>query len=383
MPNAARRELFEASPAEIGADADAHRLGVALGATLYMPGTRPQLADDVRRRAATGLLSVVLCLEDSVADRDLPAAERNVVEQVRRLATDGGREQAPLLFVRVRTAEQLRDLSARMGPAGARLTGFVLPKFSPRTAPEFLAALAQAEQHTQAPLWAMPVLESPEIVFDESRRQALHELATLLEPHRERIVAVRVGAADLAGLFGLRRVRGVSVYDVGVLRSVLADIVNILGRADGSGYVLAGPVWEHFAAPERLFRPQLRRTPFADNHDLELRERLLDDDQDDLLREIVLDKANGFTGKTVIHPSHVAPVHAMLVVSHEEHQDAAAIAATVGGGASGSSYRNKMNEAGPHRAWALRLLERAQVYGVARAGVGVVELLTALEHPGR
>lgn len=378
LPADLRRDLFEVEPGELSLDAPARLLGVAAGATLYMPGSRPQLASDVGRRAADGALSVVLCLEDSVADAELAAAERNVVAAVRVLAERDGRGSPPLLFVRVRSAAQLDDLAARLGPALGRLTGFVVPKFTATSGPAFLAALDRAEQRAGRRLSVMPVLESPEIVFDETRRSALHEIATLLEPRRDRVAAVRVGAADLGGLFGLRRVRGVSVYDVGVLRTVLADIVNILGRSDGTGYVLAGAVWEHFAAPERLFRPQLRRTPFADSDSEDLRARLLDDDQDELLREVVLDKANGFTGKTVIHPSHVAPVHALLVVSHEEYADACAIAAAVGGGASGSSYGNKMNEAGPHRAWALRLRERAELFGVAREGVGVVDLLAAL-----
>jgi hypothetical protein len=37
-----------------------------------------------------------------------------------------------------------------------------------------------------------------------------------------------------------------------------------------------------------------------------------------------------------------------------------------------------MNEAGPHRAWALRLLERAAAFGVRARGTGAVDVLTAL-----
>jgi C-C_Bond_Lyase of the TIM-Barrel fold len=43
-------------------------LSVALGATLYMPATRPSLAADIVKQAAAGVTSVVVCLEDAIAD---------------------------------------------------------------------------------------------------------------------------------------------------------------------------------------------------------------------------------------------------------------------------------------------------------------------------
>ena len=102
---------------------------------------------------------------------------------------------------------------------------------------------------------------------------------------------------------------------------------------------------------------------------------------DGLLREIVLDKANGLTGKTVIHPTHVGAVHALSVVTHEEYADATDILGrqSAGGGVLASRYGNKMNEAKPHRAWAERILCRAAMFGVAAEDVNFVDLLAARE----
>lgn len=380
VPDAVLTDLLDRQPADFGPDAAPQTLATALGATLYMPATRPCLARDVHTRSAAGVMSVVLCLEDAVADGDLLEAEHNLVEQVSLLAATGSRDDPPLLFVRARTPEQVVDVTERLGTAAARLTGFVLPKFTRDNGAAFLDAVTAAEARSGSALYAMPVLESAEVMYDETRRTVLHDIQALLEPHRSRILALRLGAADLSGLYGLRRTPGVNVYEVGVLRDVISDVVNIFGRADGSGYVIAGAVWEHFAMPERLFKPQLRTTPFADDPTgLRLRQRLITDDHDELLREVVLDKANGLLGKTVIHPSHVGPVHALLVVSHEEYTDAVAILAQEGGGVAGSLYRNKMNEAGPHRAWATRLVQRAEVFGVSREGQGIVDVLGVLE----
>jgi citrate lyase beta subunit len=188
------------------------------------------------------------------------------------------------------------------------------------------------------------------------------------------VLAVRIGATDLSSAFGLRRSRDLTIYDVGVVSSMIADIVNRLGRHD-RGFVISGPVWEHYADTERLLRPQLRMTPFVDADDVDLRRRLLLENFDGLLREIALDQANGITGKTVIHPSHVALVHAMSVVSHEEYHDALAITGRQGGGAVASPYRNKMNEMKPHRAWAERTLLRAAAFGVAAEDTTYVDLL--------
>ena len=48
------------------------------------------------------------------------------------------------------------------------------------------------------------------------------------------------------------------------------------------------------------------------------------------------------------------------------------------GGVRRSSYRNKMNELKPHRNWAMRVMDRAAVFGVTKEGVDFVDLLTAL-----
>ncbi len=48
-----------------------------------------------------------------------------------------------------------------------------------------------------------------------------------------------------------------------------------------------------------------------------------------------------------------------------------------------SAYRNKMNEAGPHRAWAERVLLRARAFGVAREDVSYAHLLQAQDDAWR
>ncbi|MFE5914183.1 HpcH/HpaI aldolase/citrate lyase family protein [Streptomyces wedmorensis] len=384
IPSATRAGLFHREPADFTADSPARTLAVALGATLYSPATRPRLADDVRKQAARGVVSMVLCLEDSISDGDVEAGEANLVRQFADLAagtvTDADTAtDVPLLFIRVRAPRQITDLVTRLGDTVRLLSGFVLPKFDETRGRAFLEALTQAERTSGRRLFAMPVLESPELLHLETRAETLAGIASITDKYRDRVLALRLGVTDFCSAYGLRRSPDMTAYDVKIVANVIADVVNVLGRSDGTGFTITGPVWEYFRPGERMFKPQLRRSPFLEGSAEDLRTALIEHDLDGLLREIELDRANGLLGKTCIHPTHVVPVHALSVVSHEEWSDAQDILRPEqgGGGVLRSAYTNKMNEVKPHRAWAERTLQRAEVFGVAKEDVGFVDLLTA------
>ncbi len=370
-----RDELFACAPGEFDKSSPRTLLANALGATLYVPGIRDDLARAITRRAAEGVRSMVVDLEDAVADQHVDQAVENVTKALIEL---GGAPQQTLLFVRVRTPEHIREIIDGIGQSTCALTGFVLPKFSAATGARFLGEILSASERIGERLFAMPVLETPDVLYRESRDDALSAIRDLLNQYRDMVLALRLGATDLCGLYGIRRDRDLTIYHVGVVAELISEVVNHLGRADGTGYTIAGPVWEYFAGHERMFRPQLRATPFEDRHAQSFRHQLVSKDFDGLIREIVLDRTNGLSGKTVIHPSHVAAVHALSVVPHEEFGDASDILESDDAGVRASGYRNKMNEMRPHRRWAERVRDRAEVFGVANAGVSHVEILTAL-----
>lgn len=382
ISSADRARLFYREPVELSVDSHPSLLAVALGATLYTPANRSTLLRDVKRQYKKGCTSMVLCLEDSIPDADVPLAEDNIVELLHEL--HGEKHKVPLLFIRVRTPEQMISIGQRAGAALSTISGFAIPKFHHEggRGQAFIDALhivqdtyaADGESHRR--LRIMPILESSAVIHLESRTQALSDIASLLRDNRDDILSVRVGATDMASAFGLRRSRDLTIYDVKVVSNIIGDIVNILGRPEDE-LVISGPVWEHFTNTERVLRPQLRVTPFARPAERKLRSHLMDANLDTLIREIELDLANGLLGKTIIHPSHVAVVNALNVVSHEEFLDASAIAGNVSGGAAASPYGNKMNEMKPHQGWAKRTLLRAQAYGVSAPEITFVDLLEA------
>jgi citrate lyase beta subunit len=379
LSEADRQRLFFRPPQQFTANDDLNVLGMALGATLYSPATRPTLVADLAKRAGEGVLSTVICLEDSIPDEAVAAAEQNVIAQLRAYAESGAQRQ--LVFIRVRSAGQIPMIVAGLGERSAILTGFVLPKFTDENGAPFLDAIREASVTTGRRLLAMPVLEAPAVIFAESRTEVLLQIRQLLDKYREHVVAVRIGATDLSSSFGLRRARDLTIYDVRVVADVIADVVNIFARADETGFAVTGAVWEYFSGTERMFKPQLREAPFIEHSERPLRAELIARDLDGLIREVALDKANGLTGKTVIHPSHVAAVHALSVVTHEEYCDARDVLGTrSGGGVASSAYGNKMNESKPHSAWARRTVLRAAVFGVANADISFVDLLGAGLH---
>jgi citrate lyase beta subunit len=378
LDDADRERLFHCPPESFDAWSNPTLLATALGATLYSPATRPQLADDLGRQRAHGATSVVVCLEDAIPDHAVAEGERNAVSQLRAYAATD--PVGPLIFVRVRAADQIPRLMDELGADQHLLTGFVLPKFTPENGPAYLDAIAQASAQTGRTVHAMPVMEAPEIGSTQTRIPTLTAIRELLDLYRSHVLALRLGATDLSGQYGLRRSREHTVYDIRLIAEIIADVVNVLGRAD-DGYVISGPVWEYFSGSERIFKPLLRESPFIRHDERTLRAELIARDLDGLIREVVLDRANGLTGKTVIHPSHVAAVNALTVVSHEEYLDATDIVSTSeAGGVTSSSYGNKMNESKPHSAWARRTMMRARAFGVAREKVSFVDLLAASLH---
>lgn len=370
-----KSRLFFLEPEEFTATSQRFLLAAALGASLYIPAIRDDIAGDVLKRARSGSSSVIICLEDSVPDARLEEAEAKLVEALEKLK-DVDSKNLPMIFVRPRTPEHLARIELMIRPYLSVLTGFSLPKFTKDNAEAFLGQINSYSFHSRTHLYAMPILESPTLIYGETRQEELRQIHEHCQNYSNLILNIRIGATDMASPYSLRRSRDLNIYDVKVIAAAIGDIVNVFGRAE-DGFTISGPVWEHFTDRERLFQPRLRRSPFAEHKASNLRSELILQDLDGLIREVELDRANGLWGKTVIHPTHVSLVNSMMVVSREEYSDAMDISGGAHGGAVASSYRNKMNEVKPHAAWATRTLIRARAFGVANEDVSFVDFMEA------
>ncbi|NQX62268.1 HpcH/HpaI aldolase/citrate lyase family protein [Paenibacillus qinlingensis] len=317
-------------------------LAHSVGAALYMPATRRTFAEDIAFGKIEGLVSVVLDLEDAVGDNEVHAAEESLIGQMNQIAhwMEVGivsAENLPLIFIRVRSVNQLNYVLERLEENVALLTGIVFPKFTVENGEDYFQILENYndEKSASAPiLYGLPILESASIIYKESRTFTLLTINEIITNFKDLVLNIRIGATDFSSLFGLRRSPDRTIYDIAPIRDCVADIINIFGRMEASN-VISGPVWEYFPTKG-------------------------------LLHEVMLDKENGLIGKTIIHPTHIKPVQTLYAVTHEEYTDAISILKNSHGdlGVMKSVYGNKMNEFKPHFNWAKRILLRSQVYGV-------------------
>jgi citrate lyase beta subunit len=356
---------FQLEPVEFSKTSDKDLLQYCLGGTLYMPATR-SIVDKLLAQKLPELKSMVMCFEDAIRAEELGTAEANVLSHLSRLAQamaqgEIRQEQIPLIFLRVRTLEQFQRFCEQLNAEQAAvLSGFVFPKFYSSNATAYLEQLAAVASRLGVQLYGMPILEGPAVAYRESRAEELGTLKQLLDPFKELILNIRVGGTDFSSLFGVRRGINSSIYDILPVRDALSDILNFFNRME-DGYTVSGPVWEYFLAHTNT---DLRDLLKQDLHrSLLNREPILNDAIDGLLREVVIDKVNGFVGKTVIHPSHLRYVNAMQAVTMEEYEDARQII-EAGDGVIKSASSNKMNEANPHKNWAQRIINRARAFGV-------------------
>ncbi|MDR0217904.1 MAG: HpcH/HpaI aldolase/citrate lyase family protein [Enterobacteriaceae bacterium] len=293
-----------------------------LGATLYMPATRQDIVDIVLRNKIVGLRSLVLCLEDSVSERDIPFAIENLRSVLQTLAEAGAAvadsgHPRPLVFIRPRNVPMGRYLVNTANLSA--VAGVILPKFTHTSLSEWWDIISPTQ------LGMMPTLETEE-VFDVQR---MTQLADKLKSHpcRERIIALRIGGNDLMNLISMRRPRDFTLYD-GPMGYVIKMLVSVFGSRN---FYLTAPVCEHI-----------------DNLEL-------------LEKELALDLAHGLIGKTAIHPTQIEHIHRALMVTARDYDDALHI---LNSNQAVFKSQGAMCEPATHWRWAVNILERAKYNGI-------------------
>jgi len=283
-----------------------------LGATLYMPATRPDLPLALFGGRVPGLRSAVVCLEDAVCEDDLPQALAALAALLRAIPNGG-----PHLFVRPRSPAMLGHL-LRL-PGIDRVAGFVLPKVTPESLPLYLA------QPLRPAHLLMPTLETREALDPIELRRLRDQLLGV----QERVLAVRIGGNDLLQALGVRRAPNRISYD--------GPLGNIIGMIAGLfipyGFAVSAPVIERFDDPVLLREEMLR------------------------------DLDHGLTSKTAIHPSQIAVIQGALAVSSADRAEAE----TILEGAAHAVFATdgRLSEPATHRRWADAILRRAALFGVA------------------
>lgn len=284
-----------------------------LGATLYMPILHPKVPGFLQGENAFPAPSVVLCLEDALAEGDV----KNGLEVLRRVLAGAEFSTDTQIFVRPRSLDMALELASWEGIG--KIDGFVAPKIVPESAEAWL------DLTTRADLRLMPTLESPSY-FDPARIVALREVFDGFDPTR--IAAIRLGGNDLLGGMSLRREAGVTSWE-GPLAWILSMASSIFISA---GYPVSAPVYDVI------------------------------EDVETLRREVVRDVATGFISKTAIHPVQVPVIAEAFAVTIAEAAQAEAILDN--GAAAVFQLAGVMCEPSTHRGWAGRILARREIFGL-------------------
>ncbi len=321
-------------------------LAYHVGGLLYMPAVQEGIAKKIIHKAVPYLTSVAFCLEDSILDSALPEAECSVCRIFSELYA-ARRKDFPLLFIRIRSAEHMCHIWEMLGESREILTGFILPKFDSSNAENYLSALAGINKNSSHIIYVMPILESRAIADMSTRQQELKYIYEKLMQFWPWILNVRTGGNDFCNLYGLRRAEHENIYQIGIIRDILADILN---KFSGE-FVVSAPVWEYFGQNTLSWVAGMQK-------------------------ELSLDKLNGFIGKTAIHPTQLPYIWESLKVSEEDYRDACRILnwnesqKAVQKGFGGS----RMNELKCHGKWARRIKILGDLYGVIPKGAISVAL---------
>lgn len=372
---------FVEKPLDFNKYTEKRLLQYCLGATMYMPGMK-DFAPKILSNAIPGLTSVVFCFEDACPEENVPVAEENTLKLLETVSTalDEGTityDNVPLIFIRVRSLEQFKTFSKRLTPHHIKaLTGINFPKFNSVNGEDYFSHLKYLNGKFGEILYGMPIIEDPTVVFKETRLGELMSIKAILNKYNEYVLQVRVGATDFSSCFGVRRGVDYTIYDIMTVRECLSDILNIFSRKNE--YVVSGPVWEYFRQSKTMMFKQVPKYNIKDG--LLKRQPIVNNEVDGLLREVILDKANGFIGRTVIHPTHVKYVNALMSVTKEEYDDACQILRTQGGVVK-STNLNKMNEIKPHTIWAEKIRMKAKAYGVIENEHSFFELFSVAGWP--
>lgn len=350
---------FVKIPENFNKDSGKELLQYAVGGLLYMPASNTKVADKIISGEYSSIKSMVLDLEDSLGDDMIGFGLNNITRVVGQLddAIKSGKfsyDDVPLIFVRIRAAGQMLKVVNDLGENAKYISGFNIPKFDMYTCDGFIKEFKEASdiidkrfkyKHT---LYMMPIIENKWAMYRQHRMEDLLFINNALRPISNHVLNIRVGGADFCSIFGIRRDITECIHDIGVVRSVFADIINVFGK----NYVVSGPVWEYFERPNQ-------------NSDKAWEEGLK--------RELKYDRLNGMIGKTCIHPSQLRVVQQSLMVNERDYKDAMSILGMnvnttgVEKGTDDGHGNYRMNEVKTHTNWARKTISMARIYGVGKA----------------
>jgi len=281
-----------------------------MGATLYVPATHKHLFNVVIDNIYPHLKSVVICLEDSIAEDEVQDAMIRVEELLKIY-----QRKELLVFLRPRNIENLKKILELKHIK--RVDGFVLPKITVNNLPTYLHLLINKDFHL------MPTLET----IDVFNFNNLTIIRNMLDPFKDEIICIRVGGEDILNILHIRRTTTKTIYEYMPFNLIYSTIINIFKPCK---YQVSAPVFNSFK------------------------------ESDILIKELAEDTALGIFNKTIINPSQIDIIHNAYKVLNNDYIIAKELLNTT---QAIISYNGSMYEKSTHLNWAKNIIRRENIYG--------------------
>lgn len=342
-----KEKLFYKLPSDFNKNSKIEVLRYAIGGLLYIPSVDRKKLFEYFNGSIKESNSVVMCLEDSVGEKGEDEAINNIREVLGYVRENN--KEVPLIFIRPKNIKQLEKIKDILINNLDLLCGIVIPKADGALIDKFIDELKNIGCEK---LYIMPIIETVDFTDVEKRIDSFNTLKKAVNKNKDKIINVRIGVTDILGAYKLRRSKKYTIYDNIIFNRFTSDLISTITCDKEVDMVVSGGVSEFYNMRDK-------------------------DILETYVKEIELDKINGFTGKTVIHPLQLRVVQALSVISYEDYIDASNIIEQSNSkkGVSASLYKDRMNEVNPHLAWAKRIIKLSDIFGVFKEGIEFNELI--------
>ncbi|MDK2803595.1 MAG: hypothetical protein PWR23_599 [Peptostreptococcaceae bacterium] len=364
-------KIFYKKPEAFDNTTKKNQLRYALGATLYLPATK-YIAPYLLEKRYSHLTSFVMCFENLIEERNINIAEKTLLNTLRtlKMAENENRinkDELPLFFIHVRDPlqfERLYELLIKEKDIISYISGFFLPKFNSNNADAYLSTIKKIRLISEY-IYALPIIESKEIISLASRISELITLEKTIFEYRDMILGIRIGGSYINSVLGVNSLEAMSIYDVGITASIIYDIINSFINLSYEDIAIYSSSWDKKITSFQTVSKS--SNAFDQNKVIYNHAFTHDPSLDGFIREILLDKLNGCVGKTVVYPNQISIVNALYSVERKDYELALSINSS---NEPSLNYGEQIN----NKIWSNKILSLSKIYGVLNENYSAVDL---------
>ena len=364
-------KIFSKKPEAFDNTTKKNQLRYALGATLYLPATK-YIAPYLLEKRYSHLTSFVMCFENLIEERNINIAEKTLLNTLRtlKMAENENRinkDELPLFFIHVRDPlqfERLYEILIKEKDIISYISGFFLPKFNSNNADAYLSTVKKIRLISEY-IYALPIIESKEIISLASRISELITLEKTIFEYRDMILGIRIGGSYINSVLGVNSLEAMSIYDVGITASIIYDIINSFINLSYEDIAIYSSSWDKKITSFQTVSKS--SNAFDQNKVIYNHAFTHDPSLDGFIREILLDKLNGCVGKTVVYPNQISIVNALYSVERKDYELALSINSS---NEPSLNYGEQIN----NKIWSNKILSLSKIYGVLNENYSAVDL---------